>query len=74
MEFDDIVDEITNMIKGNLLLMAFDDDYLINIKEFLKEDNPSINCIPYWTLVYFVEEALGDLINYPYLYDMRNLE
>ncbi len=62
------------MIKDNLLLMTYNDEYLINIKKFLGNTDSSFNHLPYFLLVSFVEEALSDLINCPYLYDMRSLE
>ena len=74
MDFNDIINEITNMIKDNLLLMAYNDEYLINIKKFLKNNDYSFSYLSYFLLVSFVEEALCDLIYCPYLYDMRSLE
>lgn len=68
-----IINEITNIIKDNLLLFLNRDDTLINLKKHC-HNNLRLNYTPYNDLIYFVEEALTELINTDYLYDLRDIE
>lgn len=68
-----LMSEIIEMIKTNLeILYNFDDDSMVNIKKYCKENNGNkYQSLPYLQLLYFVDEAIADLINAPYLYDFR---
>lgn len=68
-----ILDEIEKIIRDNLSLFLLNDQYLVELKKYCKEDK-DLKYTPYQKLIYFTEEALCDLINVDYLYDFRNLE
>lgn len=68
-----IINEIVNMIKDNLSLFLFRDDLLISLKKYCKNDF-NLKHTSYSDLLYFTEEALADLINTDYLYDLRDIE
>ncbi len=70
---DLIIEEIINLFRDNLKLFLINDNYLINLKEYCKKDL-NLKYTPYNTLIYFVEEALSDLVNCKYLFDFRDLE
>lgn len=71
-----IFDEIIQTIKDNLeLLYNYDDDSLINIKEYCKKNNHrKYKPLTYNELIYFTEEAIAEIVNAPYIYDFRPLE
>lgn len=75
MEYDIefIIDEITNIIKDNLLLLLNREESLINLKRYCQKDL-HLKYTPYNDLIYFVEESLTELINTDYLYDFRDIE
>lgn len=68
-----IINEITNIIKDNLLLLLNREDSLINLKTYCQNDL-QLQYTPYNDLIYFVEESLTELINTDYLYDFRDIE
>lgn len=68
-----VIDEITNMIKDNLLLLLNKEGALSNLKKYCQNDL-HLQYTPYNDLIYFVEEALAELINTDYLYDFRDIE
>lgn len=68
-----IINEITNIIKDNLLLLLNREDSLINLKKYCQNDL-KLQYTPYNDLIYFIEEALTELINTDYLYDFRDIE
>lgn len=68
-----IIDEITNVIKDNLLLLLNREDSLINLKKYCQNDL-KLQYTPYNDLIYFIEEALSELIYTDYLYDFRDIE
>lgn len=70
---DFIIEEIVNLFRDNLKLFLLDDNYLINLKNYCKNDL-NLEYTPYDKLIYFTEEALGDLISCDYLFDFRDLE
>lgn len=71
-----LFDEITQVIKDNLeLLYNYDDDTLINIRNYCHQNNHNkYKPLTYNQLIYFIEEAIAELVNTPYLYDFRPLE
>lgn len=68
-----IINEITNIIKDNLLLLLNKENTLINLKTYCQNDLQQ-KYTPNNDLVYFVKEALMELINIDYLYDFRDIE
>lgn len=68
-----VLDEITDMLRRNLSLFLWNDDYLINLKKYCLEEH-NLSYTPYNDLLYFTEEALADLINVDFLYDFRDIE
>lgn len=68
-----IIDEIATIIKDNLLLFLFNDSSLKDLKEYCKKDF-RYKYTPHEDLIYFVKEALFELINKDYLYDFRDIE
>lgn len=75
MEYDVrfIIDEITTIIKDNLLLLLLNDKALKELKKYCKKDL-NYKYTPYEILISFVNEALVELINKDYLYDFRDIE
>ena len=71
-----IFDEIIQIIKDNLeLLYNYDEDSLINIRRYCKENNHrKYKSLTYNELICFMEEAIAELVNAPYIYDFRPLE
>lgn len=72
-DIDFILDEITDMLRANLSLFLYQDDYLINLKKYCKEEH-TLSFTPYYDLLYFTEEALADLVNADFLYDFRDID
>ena len=70
---DFVIEEIVTLFRNNLKLFLLNDNYLINLKEYCKKDK-NLKYTAYNDLVYFAEEALGDLVNCEYLFDFRDLE
>lgn len=71
-----IFDEIIQVIKDNLeLLYNYDDNALINIREYCYRNNQKkYKPLTFNQLIYFTEEVLAELVNTPHLYDFRPLE
>ena len=72
-DIDFVIEEIVNLFKDNLKLFLLNDNYLINLKKYCNKDL-NLKYTPYNDLIYFAEEALGDLVNCEYLFDFRDLE
>ena len=76
--YENIIDEILEIIKTNLLLYYRNsDDAFLYLKEFCadKEDTKiKYKKLNYQELLFFTEEALAELLNCDYLYDFRALE
>ena len=74
--YEKIIDEIVEMIKDNLVILYnFQDETLITMREYCKKYvHKRYKKLPYNLLISFTEEAMGDLINAPYMYDLRELE
>lgn len=70
---DFIVEEMIKIIKDNIKLFLYNDNYLINLKEFCKKEH-DLKYTPYNDLIFFIEEALADLINIDYFFDFRDIE
>lgn len=68
-----IINEITNIIKDNLLLLLNKENTLINLRAYCQNDSQQ-QYTPYNDLIYFVKESLMELINIDYLYDFRDIE
>ena len=71
-----LFDEIIQIIKDNLeLLYNYDEDALINIRKYCHK-NYKMKYKPLTNneLIYFTEEAIAELVNTPYLFDLRSLE
>ncbi len=64
------------MMFDNLeIIFKYDEEGLPNIKKYCYErDEEKYEPLDYNTLVYFFEEALGELVNCGCLYDLRNLK
>ena len=71
-----LFDEIIQTIKDNLeLLYNYNDDALINIRKYCNKNNHQrYKPLSYNELIYYIGEAMAELINTPYLYDFRSLE
>lgn len=71
-----VIDEILQILKDNLILLYnYKEDSLINIRKFcFKKAHSRYKSLDYNMLIYFVEEALADLINTDFLYDFRDIE
>lgn len=71
-----LINEIIEMMKTNLLIYYnFDDNSCINLRNHCKDKyDTEYKSVSYQELLFFVEEALADLINCPFLYDFRPLE
>lgn len=71
-----VINEILEIIKDNLILKYnYDDNALINIRKYCYERaHKRYKKLDYQTLIYFVEEALAELINADFLYDFRDIE
>ena len=70
------IEEITTMIKDNLILQyKYRDDRLRDLREYcrLRKEGP-YQFIAYNDLIYLTKEAIKDLITSEYLYDLRTLE
>lgn len=67
-----IINEIVKIIKDNLLLFLLDDNSLLTLKEYCKNDLPNKHK-PNEELIIFVKEALIDLSKKEYLYDFRDI-
>lgn len=67
-----ILDEIARVIKDNLYLLLLNDAYLVDLKYYCGMD-VALEFTPYGDLLYFVREALLDLLNTD-LYDFREIE
>lgn len=72
---EELIDEIVKLISDNLnLLYKYDEDSLINLrKHCYKNYDKDYKSIPYIQLLGFVDEALADIFNAPYIYDFREL-
>ena len=68
--------EISEIITDNLIIQYnYNEDALINIRKYCKEKaHLKYQPLDYNTLIYFVEEALSELINCDFLYDFRDIE
>lgn len=73
---ENVLDEILTVIKDNLILQYnYNDEALINIKKYCyNKADKKYEKLDYYTLLFFVEEALAELINCTYLYDLREME
>ena len=71
-----IVEEILIMTKDNLkIYYNSDEKTLLNLREYCKDKyDEKYKSIPYEDLLFLCEEALAELVNYPFLYDFRSLE
>lgn len=69
-EIYDMLEDIVTIIKDNLYLLLLKDDYLVDLKEYCKEDL-ALCFTPYGDIIYFVREAMEDLLRVGYLYDFR---
>ena len=74
--YENIFDEILDILKTNLLLYyKYDDKAFLYLKEHCSDKKgKKYQKLDYCQLVFFAEEALAELINCPYLYDFRALE
>ncbi len=74
--YEYVIDDIIKIIKDNLILQYnYNEDALINIrKHCIEKSHQKYNPLDYNTTIYFVEEALAELINAPFLYDFRDIE
>lgn len=72
-DIDFVIEEIVNLFRDNLKLFLLKDEYLINLKEYCKQDL-GLKYTSYDDLVYFAEEALSDLVNCEFWFDFRDLE
>ena len=72
-DIDFVIEEIVNLFRDNLKLFLLRDKYLINLKEYCKQDL-GLKYTPYEDLVYYAEETLGDLVNCEFWFDFRDLE
>lgn len=74
--YEKVIDEILTMIKDNLILQYnYNDDALIDIRQYChNKENSKYKRLDYYTLLFFVEEALAELINCIYLFDLREME
>lgn len=73
---DKIIDEIVEMIRANIIIYCNNSDqYFLSLKKYCKENyDKKYKSISYSKLLFYVEEALAELINCPYLYDCRDLD
>lgn len=71
-----VIDEILEIIKDNLILKYnYCDDALINIRNYCnKRAHKRYKKLDNNSLIYFVEEALAELVNSDFLYDFRDIE
>lgn len=71
-----VFDEIAKIILDNLELQYnFNDDALINIRKYcIERIHKRYKPLDYNTLIYFVKEALTEIINCDFLYDFRDIE
>lgn len=76
MYHEKVFEEITKTIMDNLIILYnYNEDALINIRKYCYEKaRKKYKPLDYNTLIYFIEEALADLVNCPYLYDFRDIE
>lgn len=75
--YENIVEEIVELIKTNILLYYRNlDDTFLGIKKYCleKEEDEKYQKLDYMWLLHFTEEALAELINCEFLYDFRALE
>lgn len=70
-----VIDEIIEMIKNNLLLLYnYQDDTLITIRGYcLKHNYDKYKPLRTLDLIWFTDEALSELINTDFLYDLRDI-
>lgn len=71
-----VIDEIIEIIKDNLILQYnYYEDSLIDIRKYCNQNaKKKYKRLDNNTLLFFVEEAIADLINCDFLYDFRSLE
>lgn len=71
-----IFEDIAKVIKDNLMILYnYNDDALRNIKAYCQNKvHKRYQPMDYNTLIYFVEEAMAELINCDFLYDFRDIE
>lgn len=71
-----IFKEITKLITDNLeILYNYNEEALVNLKKYCNKNNKrKYNPLTYNELIYYTEEAISELINTPYLYDLRSLD
>lgn len=76
MYYENLIDEIIQMIRDNLILQFnYNDEALLNIKDYCIENiEKKYKPLTYNDLLSFTEEALADLINCQYLFDFRSLD
>ncbi len=74
--YEYVIDDIIKIIKDNLILQYnYNEDALINIrKHCIKKSHQKYKPLDYNTTIFFVEEALAELINAPFFYDFRDIE
>lgn len=73
--YENIIDEMLEIIKTNILIHYNNDESFLKLKEYcLDKENEKYQKLDYWKLIFFVEEALAELISCDYLYDFRTLE
>ncbi len=71
-----VIDEILEIIKDNLILKYnYCDCALPNIRKYCNEiTNDRYRKLDNQTAIYFVKEAINELINCNFLYDFRDLD
>lgn len=71
-----VIDEILEIIKDNLILQYnYNEDALIDIRDYCnKKAHEKYKNLDNNTLIFFVEEAIAELVNCDFLYDFRSLE
>lgn len=74
--YEELIEEISEMIKTNLYIYYNNsDNYLISIKKYcINNIGSRYTSVTQKLLLTFVQEALIDLTNCPYLYDYRSIE
>ena len=70
-----LIDEITEMIKNNLILLYnYQDETLITMREYCsKHNHDKYKPLETLDLIGFTDEALSELINTDFLYDLRDI-
>ncbi len=74
--YEYVIDDIMSLIRDNLILLYnYNEEALINIRKYCNEhSHKSYKPIDYYTLNYFTDEALAEIINCDFLYDFRDIE